>query len=144
MYNLDTLLVFSIIWQESKFNQDDISSASAIGLMQIIPSTGKDIAVGIRKRNYETAALFVPEINIMFGCYYFRYLLDSFDDNIILALCAYNGGPGNTRRWIAANGSSWKNEPAEFVEDIPIIETYDYVKKVISAYQEYQSLYKND
>ena len=142
MYNLDTLLVFSIIWQESKFEKEDVSSASAIGLMQIIPSTGKDIAMGMRKRNYETATLFVPETNIMFGCYYFRYLLDNFDQDVILALCAYNGGPGNTRRWIAANRSSWENEPAEFVEDIPFYETYDYVKKVISAYQEYQNLYE--
>jgi len=142
MYNLDRLLVFAIIWQESKFEKEDVSSASAIGLMQIIPSTGKDIAAGMRKRNYETATLFVPETNIMFGCWYFRYLLNSFDDDIILALCAYNGGPGNTRRWIAANRSGWENEPAEFVEDIPIYETYDYVKKVISAYQEYQNLYE--
>ncbi len=144
MYNLDRLLVFAIIWQESKFEKEDISSASAIGLMQIIPSTGKDIAVGMRKRNYKTATLFVPETNIMFGCYYFRYLLNNFDNDVILALCAYNGGPGNTRRWIAANWSSWENEPAEFVEDIPFVETYNYVKKIISAYQEYQELYKND
>ena len=136
-YNLDPFLVFAIIWQESRFGKVDVSSASAIGLMQIIPSTGAWIAKRMRRRNYRTDRLFEPKTNIVFGCYYFRHLLDRFDNNIILALCAYNGGPENTSNWF-----SKENDLDEFVESIPFPETYNYVKRVISAYQQYQSLYK--
>ncbi len=143
-YNLDLHLVFSMIWQESRFGKEDVSSASAIGLMQIIPSTGAWIAKRIRRQNYQTERLLEPKTNIAFGCYYFRHLLNIFDDNIILALCAYNGGPENTRRWIVANWLGGENDLDEFVESIPFPETYNYVKRVISAYQQYQSLYGVD
>ncbi|MCK4244662.1 MAG: transglycosylase SLT domain-containing protein [Candidatus Omnitrophica bacterium] len=137
-YDLDPFLVFAIIWQESRFGKGDISSASAIGLMQIIPSTGAWIAKRMRRRNYRTTSLFEPKTNIAFGCYYFRHLLNSFDNNIILALSAYNAGPEKTSDWF-----SKENDFDEFVESIPFSETYNYVKRVISAYQEYQSLYNH-
>lgn len=136
-YNLDPYLVFSILWQESRFGKGDVSSASAIGLMQIIPPTGKWIAKRMNQRDYRTEKLFEPEVNIAFGCYYFRQLLNTFDSNTVLSLCAYNAGPERTASWLKE-----ENDLDEFVENIPFSETYHYVKKVISAYQEYQSLYK--
>ena len=100
---LDPALIAGVIYAESHF-RDQTSHAGAKGLMQITPATAKFIARLSGGTAFELDDLATPQVNISYGTYYLRYLLDRYGGNVALALAAYNGGEGNVDRWIAEAG----------------------------------------
>ncbi|MFH1825808.1 MAG: tetratricopeptide repeat protein [bacterium] len=136
-YGLDPYLVYAVIREESRFKERALSHASAHGLMQIIPSTGRLIANALGMR-YSRWNMYQPRVNIQMGCYYLAQTIKRFDGNVSLALAGYNGGPNRVSKWL-------KNYPQfdldEFVEDIPLTETRNYVKKVMKSYYGYKRVY---
>lgn len=99
-YDLDPLLVYSIIKAESNFNPDVTSESSAIGLMQIIQNTAEETASKIGINIQTKLKLYEPEMNIQIGIKYFSDLLKEYNNNINLAIIAYNAGMGNVNKWI--------------------------------------------
>jgi soluble lytic murein transglycosylase len=138
MYDLDPYLVYAVIREESRFKSQALSRSWAHGLMQIIPSTGRKLsrALGI---SYSRWKLYNPRVNIQMGSYFLAELIKRFDGNISLALAGYNGGPVRVSKWLKNYGSDFDID--EFVEDIPISETRNYVKKVIKSYYGYKRTY---
>ncbi len=135
-YGIDPFLISGVIRQESIFNPQIVSPAGAVGLMQIMPYTGKYIA----EKNdaaFSVDSLYVPEFNIRFGAYYLHELLQRFGGNMVLALAGYNAGPHNAQRWAKENRDK---EIDLFVEDIGFTETRGYVKKVLANYWTYRFL----
>ncbi|MFH1541722.1 MAG: transglycosylase SLT domain-containing protein, partial [bacterium] len=136
-YGLDPYLVYAVIREESRFKERALSRSYAHGLMQIIPSTGQLIANALGLR-YSRWNMYQPRVNIQMGCYYLAETIKRFDGNVSLALAGYNGGPNRVKRWL-------KNYPQfdldEFVEDIPLTETRNYVKKVMKSYYGYKRVY---
>jgi soluble lytic murein transglycosylase len=133
---VDPYFVYAVIRQESTFNPDIISPSGAIGLMQIMPATGKTIAREL-KEPFSTDSLFSPAVNIRFGAYYLSQLLDQFNENEVLALASYNAGPTNAMGWYLRNRDK---DFDLFVEDIDFSETRNYVKKVLGNYWFYLKL----
>ncbi|MFN8595304.1 MAG: tetratricopeptide repeat protein [Anaerolineae bacterium] len=135
---IDPLVIFSLIRQESLFEGIATSSAYANGLMQIIPATGGQIASDLRWPNYQVSDLYRPLVSVKFGVYYLRrYGLDYLDGDIIAAWAAYNGGPGNARQWKdAAHG-----DVDLFVENISLAETRLYIERLRENLAMYQRLY---
>jgi soluble lytic murein transglycosylase len=114
--------------QESRFNPSIVSSAGAIGLMQLMPATARWVAKSAGRADYTPARINDLGINTQFGAYYYKYWLDRLDGSMALALAAYNAGPGRAQAWRPAeplDGAIW-------VETIPFNETRDYVKKVLA------------
>lgn len=133
--DLDPALIAGVIYAESKFT-DARSHAGALGLMQITPDTARYIAQLSGATNFELDDLSDPDINIRYGAYYLHYLLDRYDDNIVLALAAYNAGGGNVDKWL--------EEGRTRVRDIPFPETREYVKRVIDARGAYSREYRDE
>jgi soluble lytic murein transglycosylase len=136
--HIDPMIIFSLMRAESLFDGAVTSSASAGGLMQIIPPTGEQIARDLRWPNYQQSDLYRPFVNVKFGVYYLRrYGLDYLDDDMFAAWAAYNGGPGNAQRWKnAANGDT-----DLFVENISLGETRLYIDRLRENLAWYQRLY---
>ncbi|HET6264376.1 MAG TPA: transglycosylase SLT domain-containing protein [Usitatibacter sp.] len=126
-WDLDEALVYSIIRQESRFMPDARSRVGATGLMQLMPATARWVANQIPVKPFSTAMLTQPELNILMGTYYFRRVLDDLG-HPVLAVAAYNAGPGRARRW----RDERTLDGAIYVETIPFSETRDYVKKVLA------------
>ena len=120
-YGLQAELVFSVINVESSFKADAVSSAGAMGLMQILPSTAVEVAGKLEMVDFTSKQLFEPDINIEIGCFYLKYLLDEFDGDRTKALCAYNAGLNNVKLWLDDNGN---------LTNIMYPETKHYVDKV--------------
>lgn len=139
-YGVDEFLVYSIIREESRFQKDAVSISGAIGLMQLIPSTGKGTAEKVGINGYRTDMLYIPNINVQLGTAYFKKVLEEFDGNVVFAIASYNGGPNNVARWAARLGNL---DPDEFVEEIPYAETRNYVKKVLKSYGTYKAIYNS-
>ena len=137
-YNVDKALIFAMILEESRYRRDAISWAGAIGLMQIMPATGKELARQLKIRRFSSSMLKDPEINIRMGTKYLGYLNSIFDNNPLLVSGAYNGGPGRMRRWLE---SKQIKDIDEFVEKITIRETRLHIKKVINSYDNYIEIY---
>jgi soluble lytic murein transglycosylase len=137
---LDPSLIAGVIYAESKFN-DSTSSAGALGLMQLLPSTADFIAERSGGTRFTTADLSTPEINIAYGSWYLRYLLDRYDGDEVLALAAYNGGMGNVDRWVADAGARGKRLD---IADIPFPETRAYVGRVLDARRDYRRTYPDE
>ena len=135
--HLDPALVAAVIYAETKFDPRD-SSAGAIGPMQIMPQTAAFLARRSGATTFTTADLNTPDVNIAYGSYYLRYLLDEYHGNVTDALAAYNGGESNVDRWIAAARAQGH---ALTVADIPFPETRAYVARVLSAEGKYRSKY---
>ena len=134
---LDPALVAAVIYAETKFDPRT-SPAGAEGLMQIEPATAGFLAKRSGATTFTTADLSTPQVNIAYGSYYLRYLLDQFGDSKVLALAAYNGGEANVARWEAtarAEGHGLR------ISDIPFPETRDYVERVLMAQREYRHTY---
>lgn len=132
-FGVESALIYAIMREESRFDREAISPAGALGLMQLMPATGKREGqkIGISVRN--DSELFDPEKNIMIGTAYLRNLLSEFQ-NLAFAVAAYNAGERVVRGWI----SDGKNKSVdEFIEDIPYSETRAYVQRVLSSYFEY-------
>jgi soluble lytic murein transglycosylase len=135
--HLDPALVAGVIYAETKFDPRT-SSAGAVGLMQLMPDTANYLARRSGAKTFTTSDLSSPEVNIAYGSYYLRYLLDEFHGNTVLALAAYNGGEANVQSWVAkarAQGHSLT------VDDIPFPETRAYVQRVLEARAEYRRKY---
>lgn len=135
---LDPSLVAAVIYAESHF-RDQTSHAGARGLMQITPATAHYIARLSGGTTFEQGDLAKPQINIAYGAYYLRYLLDHYKENKVLALAAYNGGEGNVERWIAAANTT---ERGFTPDQIPFAETRTYVERVLDAQGDYRTKYR--
>ena len=136
---LDPSLVASVIYAESRF-RDQTSHAGARGLMQITPATARYIARLSGGTTFEQGDLATPQINISYGAYYLRYLLDRYSENKVLALAAYNGGEGNVDRWID-QASTTKRRFA--IGEIPFAETRHYVERVLDVQGDYRTKYRS-
>jgi soluble lytic murein transglycosylase len=136
--NLDPLLLAAIIRQESLFEPSAVSAVGARGLGQVMPATGNWISGRLGRREFALDDLFRPSISIEFGAYYLDWTLGVFDEHILVSLAAYNGGPGNTRRWLEAAD----HDLDLFVETISLEESRRYLRKVYEGYAVYQRLYR--
>jgi len=135
---LAPLLVFALIRQESLFESLATSTASAHGLMQVIPSTGAQIAAELDwPPGYETADLYRPYVSLRFGTYYLAQQRDRFDGRIDVALAAYNGGPSRAARWLEDAG----DDPDLFLEMITLYEPRVYIQRIKEHLAIYQALY---
>ncbi|MBN1426908.1 MAG: tetratricopeptide repeat protein [Anaerolineae bacterium] len=136
-YNLDPLMVFSLIWQESTFEGFATSSASAQGLMQIWPPTGEDIAENLAWPNYRPSDLQRPYVSVAFGTWLLRDELDRFDEDIYTTLAAYNAGTGRAAEWQTASAG----DPDLYVEVITLAEPQAYIRRIYEHYAAYRALY---
>jgi soluble lytic murein transglycosylase len=135
--HLPPSLVAAVIYAETKFDPRD-SAAGAMGLMQVMPQTAAFLAHRSGATTFSTSDLDTPQVNIAYGSYYLRYLLDEYHGSVTLALAAYNGGESNVDRWLAearADGHTFT------IADIPFPETRAYVERVLSAEGEYRHKY---
>jgi soluble lytic murein transglycosylase len=135
---LDPALVAAVIYAESHFRDGQISSAGALGLMQITPETARYIARKSGGTAFVVGDLATPQVNIAYGAYYLRYLLRRYGGNEALALAAYNAGEGNVDRWIA---EARARDRGLTIGAIPYAETRAYVTRVREAKRDYASKY---
>ena len=138
--NLDPALIAAVIYEESRF-RDQTSHAGARGLMQITPETADAIAEHSGGVRFKQEDLADPQINISYGAYYLRLLLDHYGGNQTLAIAAYNAGIGNVDRWVADAGGADKFDTAEH---IPFPETRAYVENVLQRQKDYRNNYAHD
>lgn len=136
---LDPALIAAVIYAESKFAPHQ-SSAGAEGLMQILPETAYYIAHLSGGSRFTASDLATPSINVRYGSYYLRYLLDEYHGNTVLALAAYNGGETNVDSWVR---SAHADRERFSIGDIPFPETRAYVQRVLTARGEYRSTYSS-
>ena len=136
--DLDPYLVASLIRQESEFNPGAISHANALGLMQVLPGTGKKLAKEVKMKGFRAERLLVPTTNIQLGTRYFKDLLNQFDGHPEYALAAYNAGSDRVQAWLAEGNFK---DPQEFVESIPFTETREYVQAIMRNASVYKKLY---
>jgi soluble lytic murein transglycosylase len=135
--HLDPALVAGVIYAETKFDPRP-SSAGAEGLMQILPQTAEFLAHRSGATTFTVSDLGTPQVNITYGCYYLRYLLDEYGGGVVPALAAYNGGEANVNRWIA---DAHERGRRFATDDIPFPETRAYVRKVLRAQRDYRQTY---
>src|SRR3954447_9513136 len=138
--NLDPALVAAIIYQESKFS-DRTSVAGARGLMQITPDTARFIAKQSGGIRFTLADLGTPQINIAYGTWYLRWLLDRYDGRQALAIAAYNAGFGHVDEWVRGAGGPDTFDPKT---DIPYPETRNYVQQVLERRKDYARRYSRE
>jgi soluble lytic murein transglycosylase len=134
---LDPALVAAVIYAESKF-RDQTSHAGARGLMQITPATADFIARESGGTRFVQADLATPQINISYGTFYLRYLMDRYDQDEELAVAAYNAGHGNVDRWVRAAGGV---DGFDAKRHIRFPETRAYVQNVIERRDDYRDHY---
>lgn len=137
-YGVDPLLVAAVIYVESKFNAQAVSSKGARGLMQVMPATAQWIARNIGLGNISEEMLLDPDINIRMGTWYLADLSREFGGNLYVMIAAYNGGRGQVARWLEEGVWSGSYEDRG---DIPFPETRHFLHKVRSAYDIYRELY---
>jgi soluble lytic murein transglycosylase len=135
--HLDPALIAAVIYAETKFDPRP-SSAGAEGLMQILPGTAKYLARRSGATAFTIADLGTPAVNIAYGSYYLRYLLDQYGGSEMLALAAYNGGMTNVDRWIERARSQGGQLS---INQIPFPETRAYIQRVLQAQQDYRHTY---
>jgi len=135
--HLDPALIAAVIYAETKFDPRP-SAAGAQGLMQILPSTAQFLAHLSGGVRFQTGDLATPQINIAYGSYYLRYLLDHYEGDEMLAVAAYNAGLTNVDEWVARA----RDEGQELtVEAIPFAQTREYVRRVLAAQRAYRATY---
>lgn len=135
----DPFLVAAVMREESHFNPGAVSPVGALGLMQIMPSTGAQIAKELGE-SFKKGSLLDPGTSIRFGSWYLGKILKRFNGDAVLAIAGYNAGPNAAARWAA----SLPVATDEFVESIPYEETRGYVKRVLRSYAEFLKLGKQD
>jgi peptidoglycan lytic transglycosylase len=116
-YDLDPALLAAVIYQESKFESDARSDRGAIGLMQLLPETAKGIAARTGGSRFRVADLYVPEINVRYGAWYLRHLIDKYGSQRT-ALAAYNAGQANVDSWRARGIGVQFEETRDFVDRV--------------------------
>jgi peptidoglycan lytic transglycosylase len=131
---VDAALIAAVIYSESRF-REQTSPAGARGLMQITPATAKEIERLSGGTTFTMRDLSNPELNIRYGTYYLRQLLDRYGGNEVAALAAYNAGPGNADRW---GGASLK------IDEIPLEQTRAYVTEVLEKRRDYRQKYAKE
>jgi soluble lytic murein transglycosylase len=135
--HLSPALVAGVIYAETKFDART-SPAGAVGLMQIEPETALFLAKRSGATTFNTSDLNHPAVNIAYGCYYLRYLMNEYHGKVVLALAAYNGGETNVNKWVSearAHGHTLT------IAAIPFPETRAYVSRVLHAAGEYRRHY---
>jgi soluble lytic murein transglycosylase len=135
--HLDPALIAAVIYAETKFDPRT-SPAGAEGYMQILPQTAEFLARRSGATTFTTADLATPQVNIAYGSYYLRYLLDHYGGKVMLAVAAYNGGMANVDQWVA---SARADGHVLTVSEIPFPETRAYVAKVLDKQKAYRSTY---
>jgi soluble lytic murein transglycosylase len=135
---LDPYLVASLIRQESEFNPNAVSRANAVGLMQLLPKTGKLVAKEVKMKRYTASQLYTPAVNLQLGTRYFRGMVDKFGGSFEYALAAYNAGSDRVEDWLSQGKY---RDPQEFVESIPFTETREYVQAILRNASVYKQLY---
>ena len=138
---LDPALIAGVIYAESHFI-DQTSSAGAKGLMQLMPETAAYIAEKSGGTAFVQGDLATPQVNISYGSWYLRYLLQKYEGREILALAAYNAGEGKVDEWVAA--ASAGGERFRAADHIPFPETRNYVAAVLDARKQYRRTYKRE
>jgi soluble lytic murein transglycosylase len=133
---LDPAYVYGLIRQESRFIMDARSHVGASGLMQVMPATAKWTAKKIGLTNFTPDQITDREVNVAIGTGYLKLVLDDFEGSMPMATAAYNAGPSRPRNW--RNGPVL--EAAIWAENIPFLETRDYVKKVLSNTTNYAAI----
>lgn len=136
-YGIPNEWVFAIIRQESAYGLEAESGVGALGLMQIMPSTGKVLARDNKLKRFTESDLLNPEINIQLGTYYLSKLRKQYNGNMLVASAAYNAGPSRVNAWIKNKG---KMDIEMWIETIPYKETRDYVKNILA----YQIIYQQE
>jgi len=139
--HLDPALIAAVIYTESRF-RDQTSNAGAKGLMQLMPSTADYIARKSGGTAFRQGDLATPQVNISYGSWYLRYLLDKYGGNQILTLAAYNAGEGKVDSWwrdAAARGERFR-----VADHIPFPETRDYVRHVLGTARDYRHEYAKE
>jgi soluble lytic murein transglycosylase len=137
--HLDAALIAAVIYEESKF-RDRTSVAGARGLMQITPDTARFIARKSGGTRFELQDLGTPQVNIAYGSWYLRYLLDRYSGRTTLAIAAYNAGMENVDRWVREAGGPDRFDP----KTIPFPETRQYVADVIARRKDYARRYSRE
>lgn len=138
-FQVDPMLVAAIVRVESKFNENNVSHAGAIGLMQLMPETAQWIAdqSGLAYSSPEDLAK--PNTNIRLGSWYVSYLEKRFEGNRVAALAAYNSGPSRVEKWLKEG--TWDGT-IEHLEQLPVGETRHFVQRVLYNYERYKEIYK--
>ena len=139
-FSIDPALIYAFIHQESMFNPLAKSKRGAIGLMQIMPSTAKFISSNKLVKRNNSEILKNPEINLQVGQEYINYLMNlkEINGNLIYLTAAYNGGPGNLKKWL--KNTNYQDDPLLFMESIPSRETRWFIEKVLTKYWIYKNL----
>lgn len=138
-HGLDPFYVAGLIRQESEFNPAAKSPAHALGLMQLMPSTGRMLGRKEGMGAVSASLLFNPSVSIRLGTQYLRGQLDSWDGDWYRTLAAYNAGPGRVHQWLSF--ASNFHDPVEFIESIPFTETREYIQAVLRNADMYRELY---
>ena len=136
-HGLNPLLYFSLIRQESLFEEGARSYAAAQGLAQIIPDTGHWVAERLGHPDYTNEMIYRPYINLKFGAYYLDWTRSYLDENLVSALVGYNAGPGNAEYWRGVTGA----DDTLFVEFLSINEPRIYVQSITTGLYHYTRLY---
>ena len=135
--HLDPALIAAVIYAETKFEPRE-SSAGALGLMQLLPGTAAFIAGRTGGVDFTTADLATPSVNIAYGSWYLRYLLEHYGGEELPALAAYNAGLSNVDSWVS---KAREDGAALTADEIPYPQTKAYVERVLSAQQAYRATY---
>jgi soluble lytic murein transglycosylase len=136
-FGLDPNLIFAVMRVESVYQRRIVSYASAIGLTQIMPRTGRLIAHQLGYDDFTTADLLDPAINLRFCAWYLSSLIRRFDGHLPLAIASYNGGPHNVREWIEEHSQTLPLDA--LLERIPFSQTHRYVRRVLTHYAAYRA-----
>lgn len=131
-YDLPPALLAAVIYTESRFDASARSAAGAVGLMQLLPATAKGIALRTGGERFVVADLLDPELNVRYGSWYLRNLLDRYDENVRTALAAYHAGQGNVDDWRRRGVG------------IQFAETRSYVERVLEAQRVYADAYADE
>ncbi len=138
-YQLDPARVASVIYCESSFQPEAVSSAGARGLMQIMPETGEWIALKLDEADaYADDDLFDPDTNIRYGCWYLQYLDERYDGDLTKATAAYHAGGTRVDEWLTDKTYSSDGVSLAY---IPYDSTREYVARVKSAYEHYKEIF---
>ena len=136
-FSLDPAYVASVALAESSFDAEAVSSVGAIGLMQIMPSTGEWIA-GKLDEAFDAQRLYEPSVNLRYGCWYLRFLLNRYDGDMRTASTAYHQGQGRVDEWLQDPEYS---EDGKTLSVISSSVTDTYVNRIMENYAHYQELY---
>jgi len=133
-HRLSPALVAAVIYVESGFDAGVRSDSGAVGLMQVMPQTADEIAAQTDGFRFRRGDLAEPAVNVRYGCYYLRRLVDRYDGSLVCALAAYNAGAAHVDEWLAGRGDL-------AVGSIPFPETREYVRRVLHYRDIYADLY---